>query len=169
MLFYLSKSSSSIAKTLSGRTTWMSVDVVASVWDFLTSHINRCVLNIKVVHPWTMINTDGSNLTKTTTKLQSLLDGPLVKKVVHLKVRLLVKKVLKGTSHEEKWGVYVCLIPTVSILTRLCFRMEGMTDLFNVTFIENLSTLLTSCTEGKTLKTFFEIDKEFESMSGWLL
>jgi hypothetical protein len=42
--------------------------------------------------------------------------------------------------------------------------MEGMTELVNGTFIEDMSTLLSSCTEGKNRKTFFEIDKEFESM-----
>ena len=42
--------------------------------------------------------------------------------------------------------------------------MEGMTELVNDTFIEDLSTLLSSCAEGKNHKTFFEIDKEFESM-----
>jgi hypothetical protein len=43
----------------------------------------------------------GSKLTKATTKLQRLLDGPLV------------KKVLQGTSFgdEEGWGVDVWLIP----------------------------------------------------------
>ncbi len=40
--------------------------------------------------------------------------------------------------------------------------MEGM--LVNGTFIEDLSTLLSSCAEGKNRKTFFEIDKDFESM-----
>jgi hypothetical protein len=94
----------------------------------------------------------GSKLTKATTKLQSLLDGPLV------------KRVLQGTSlgDEEQWGAHVWLIPAISILTRLCFRMEGMTELVNGTFIE--TTLLSSCAEAKNLKTFFEIDKEFESM-----
>ncbi len=43
--------------------------------------------------------------------------------------------------------------------------MEGMTELVNDTFIEDLSTLLSSCTDGKHRKTFFEIDKEFESMT----
>ena len=43
--------------------------------------------------------------------------------------------------------------------------MEGMTELVNGTFIEDLSTLLSSCTDGKTRKTFFEIDKEFVSMT----
>ena len=43
--------------------------------------------------------------------------------------------------------------------------MEGMTELVNGTFIEDLSTLLSSCTDGKHRKTFFEIDKEFESMT----
>jgi hypothetical protein len=38
------------------------------------------------------------------------------------------------------------------------------TDLVNVTF-EDLSTLLSSCTDGKNHKTSFEIDKEFESMT----
>ncbi len=32
-------------------------------------------------------------------------------------------------------------------------------------FIEDLSTLLSSCTDGKHRKSFFEIDKEFESMT----
>ncbi len=54
--------------------------------------------------------------------------------------------------------------PYFSILTRLCFRMEGMTELVKGTFIEDLSTLLSSCAEGENRKTFFEIDKEFESM-----
>jgi hypothetical protein len=96
----------------------------------------------------------GSKLTKATTKLQSLLDDPLV------------KTVLQGTSigDEDEWGVHVWLIPAIAILTRLCFRMEGMTELVNGTFIEDLSTLISSCTDGKHRKTFFEIDKEFESM-----
>jgi hypothetical protein len=69
-----------------------------------------------------------SKLTKATTKLQSLLDDPLV------------KKVLQDTSigDEEQWGDHVWLIATISILTRLCFRMEGMTELVNDTFIEDL-------------------------------
>ena len=52
----------------------------------------------------------GSKLTKTTTKMQSLLDGPLV------------KKVLQGTPLEDEgqWQDEVWLIPAVSILTRLC-------------------------------------------------
>ncbi len=39
-----------------------------------------------------------------------------------------------------------------------------MTEVVNFTFIEDMSTLLSSCVEGKKLKTFFEIDKEFENM-----
>ena len=91
----------------------------------------------------------GSKLTKATTKLQSLIDGPMV------------KKVLQGTSlgDEDDWDEQACLIPVISILTRLCFRREDMTELVNGTFIEDMSTLLSSCAEGKNLKTFFEIDK----------
>ncbi len=97
----------------------------------------------------------GSKLTKATTKLQSLIDGPLV------------KKVLQRTTidDEDDWGTHVWLIPVISILTRLCFRMEGMTELVNGTFIEDLNTLLSSCTDGKHRKSFFEIDKEFENMT----
>jgi hypothetical protein len=39
-----------------------------------------------------------------------------------------------------------------------------MRGLVNNTFIEDVSTLLSSCDEGKNRKTFFEIDKDFESM-----
>ena len=63
-------------------------------------------------------------LTKATTKLKSLLDGSLV------------KKVLQGMplGDEERWQEEVWLVPAVSILTRLCFRMEGITALVNGTF-----------------------------------
>jgi hypothetical protein len=85
-----------------------------------------------------------SKLTKATTKLQSLLDGPMV------------KNVLQGTSlgDEDDWDEQVWFIPTISILTRLCFRMEGMTELVNDTFIEDMSTLLSSCAEGKKPEDF---------------
>jgi len=43
--------------------------------------------------------------------------------------------------------------------------MEGMTELINDTFLEDLSPILSSCVEGKPRKTFFEMDKEFESMT----
>jgi hypothetical protein len=39
-----------------------------------------------------------------------------------------------------------------------------MTELVNDTFIEDLSTLLSSCAEGKKHETSFEIGKEFEIM-----
>jgi hypothetical protein len=41
--------------------------------------------------------------------------------------------------------------------------MEGITDLVNGTLIEYLTILLSSCTEGKNHKTFFEIE-ELKSM-----
>ena len=56
---------------------------------------------------------------------------------------------------EDEWGEHAWLVPAISTLTRLCFRMEGMTELVNGTFIEDLSTLLSSCTDGKHRKTFF--------------
>jgi hypothetical protein len=42
--------------------------------------------------------------------------------------------------------------------------MEVMTEVVNDTFIEDMSTLLLLCAEEKNRKTFFEIEKEFESM-----
>jgi hypothetical protein len=95
----------------------------------------------------------GFKLTKATSKLQSLFDGPMVKKVLQV----------KSLGDEDDWGEQGWIIPAISILTRLLFRMEGMTELVNDTFIEDMSTLLSSCAEGKNRKTFFEIDKEFES------
>ncbi len=47
-------------------------------------------------------------------------------------------------------------------LETFMIRIQGMTELVNGTFIGDLSTLLSSCAEGKNI--FFEIDKEFESM-----
>ncbi len=94
------------------------------------------------------VDPKGSKLTKATTKLQSLLDVPMV------------KKDLQDTSlgDEDDWGDQTWLIPAISILTRLCFRMEGMSELVNGTFIEDMSKLLSSCAKGKNRKTFFEID-----------
>jgi hypothetical protein len=68
----------------------------------------------------------------------------------------MVKNVLQGTSlgDEDDWDEQVWFIPTISILTRLCFRMEGMTELVNDTFIEDMSTLLSSCAEGKKPEDF---------------
>ena len=40
----------------------------------------------------------------------------------------------------------------------------GGDEQVNGTFIEDWSTLLSSCAEGENRKTFFEIYKEFESM-----
>jgi hypothetical protein len=86
---------------------------------------------------------DFSKFSEVHLKKESFLDDPLV------------KKVLQGTpiGDEERWVTDVCLIPVVSILTRLYFRMEGITELVNDTFIEDLSTLLSSCAEGKNCKT----------------
>jgi hypothetical protein len=51
-----------------------------------------------------------------------------------------VKKVLQGTAigDEASWheqDIDVWTVPAISILTRLCFRMEMMTEMINGTFI----------------------------------
>ena len=45
---------------------------------------------------------------------------------------------LQGTfmGDEAKWDIDVWLIPAICILTRLCFRMEGMTELIDGTFLD---------------------------------
>ena len=49
---------------------------------------------------------------------------------------------------------------------RLSHKFEGMTDMINGSFTEDLSALLNSATgDQRRRKTFYEIDTEFEKMS----
>ena len=76
---------------------------------------------------------------------------------------------LEGTAvgiENEGDDTHIWLIPSVTILARLCFKYEGMTELINSRFIEDFGTLLGSATgEATTRKSFYEIDKEFELMT----
>ena len=53
---------------------------------------------------------------------------------------------------------------------RLAYKFEGMTDMINGAFMEDLSELLNSATgDQRRRKTFYEIDTEFEKMTASLL
>ena len=52
---------------------------------------------------------------------------------------------------------------------RLAYKFEGMTDMINGAFMEDLSELLNSATgDQRRRKTFYEIDTEFEKMTASL-
>ena len=76
---------------------------------------------------------------------------------------------MEGTvvGNEDQWDEdHMCLIPSVTIWARLCFKYEDMTELINGRFIEDFGILLGSATgETKTRKSFYEMDKEFELMT----
>jgi hypothetical protein len=53
---------------------------------------------------------------------------------------------------------------------RLSHKFEGMTDMINGSFTEDLSALLNSATgDQRRRKTFYEIDTEFEKITASLL
>ena len=61
-------------------------------------------------------------------------------------------------------------IPAVHMYGRLAYKFEGMTDMINGAFMEDLSELLNSATgDQRRRKTFYEIDTEFEKMTASLL
>ena len=56
-------------------------------------------------------------------------------------------------------------MPTVQMWGRLVFKFEGMTDMINGSFMEDLGILLTSVTgDQRQRKTFYEADQEFAEM-----
>jgi len=61
-------------------------------------------------------------------------------------------------------------MPAVHMYGRLAYKFEGMTDMINGAFMEDLSELLHSATgDQRRRKTFYEIDTEFEKMTASLL
>ena len=58
------------------------------------------------------------------------------------------------------------LMPAVHMYGRLAYKFEGMTDMINCAFMEDLSELLNSATgDQRRRKSFNEIDTEFEKMT----
>jgi len=98
--------------------------------------------------------------TPATIKLRSILKTPEV------------TKILQGEklTTESPWAAQPWQIPAVHKYGRLAYKFEGMTDMINGAFMEDLSELLNSATgDQRRRKTFYEIDTEFEKMTASLL
>jgi hypothetical protein len=98
--------------------------------------------------------------TPATIKLRSILKTPEV------------TKILQGEklTTESLWAAQPWQIPAVHMYGRLAYKFEGMTDMINGAFMEDLSELLNSATgDQRRRKTFYEIDTEFEKMTASLL
>jgi hypothetical protein len=98
--------------------------------------------------------------TPVTIKLRSILKTPEV------------TKILQGekVTTESLWAARPWQIPAVHMYGRLAYKFEGMTDMINGAFMEDLSELLNAATgDQRRRKTFYEIDTEFEKMTASLL
>ena len=96
--------------------------------------------------------------TPVTIKLRSILKTPEV------------TKILRGEklTTESLWAAQPWQIPAVRMYGRLAYKFEGMTDMINGAFMENLSELLNSATgDQRRRKSFYEIDTEFEKMTAF--
>ena len=94
-----------------------------------------------------------------TIKLRSILKTPEV------------TKILQGEKMptESEWAGNPWLIPAVLMYGRLAYKFEGMTDMINGAFMEDLSELLNSATGDQRRRlSFYEIDTEFEKMTASL-
>jgi len=71
-----------------------------------------------------------------TIKLRSILKTPEV------------TKILQGEKlpTESEWAVHPWLMPAVHMYGRLAYKFEGMTDMINGAFMEDLSELLNAAT-----------------------
>jgi hypothetical protein len=94
-------------------------------------------------------------------KLRSILKTPEVTKILQGE---------KLTTESTQWAENPWLIPAVLMYGRLAYKFEGMTDMINGAFMEDLSELLNSATgDQRRRKSFYEIATEFEKMTASLL
>ena len=118
--------------------------------------VNRTVVRLlhDAVYPSNTVESSA------TTKLRSILKTPEV------------TKILQGEKLPTKseWAVHPWLMPAVHMYGRLAYKFEGMTDMINGAFMEDLSELLNAATgDQRRRKSFYEIDTEFEKMTASLL
>jgi hypothetical protein len=65
---------------------------------------------------------------------------------------------------ESLWAPQPWQIPAVFMYGRLAYKFEGMTDMINGAFMEDLSELLNSATgDQRRRKTFYEIDTSLKN------
>jgi len=107
--------------------------------------------------------------TPSTIKLRSILKKPDVTKILQGE-KLTTESLWAAQPWQmpsvHMYGVYYCRTE----YGRLAYKFEGMTDMINGAFMEDLSELLNSTTgDQRRRKTFYEIDTEFEKMTASLL
>ena len=100
----------------------------------------------------------GTPETIHTTKLRSILKTPEV-------LKILAGDALGG---EQKWATEPWLMPAMQLWAKLTYRFEGMTDMINGSFMEDLGEILNAVT-GPQRKTLYEADQEFEKMTETLV
>ena len=100
----------------------------------------------------------GTPETIHTTKLRSILKTPEV-------LKILAGDALGG---EQAWATEPWLMPAMQLWAKLTYRFEGMTDMINGSFMEDLGEILNAVT-GPQRKTLYEADQEFEKMTETLV
>ena len=100
----------------------------------------------------------GRSETIAITRLRSILKTPQVAKTI----------AGEEIGDEEQWSTMPWKMPSVQIFAKLIYRFEGMTEMINGAFMDDLGELLSSIT-GHQRKTLYEIDQEFEKMCEMLV
>ena len=95
----------------------------------------------------------GGLETIATARLRSILKTPLAAKII-------AGEVVGG---ENLWCAQPWLMESTQMWAKLIYRFEGMTEMINGAFMDDLGEFLSSVT-GQQRKTLFEIDQEFEKM-----
>ena len=95
----------------------------------------------------------GGPETAATTRLRSILKTPLAAKIIAGDV----------VGKENLWSTRPWLMESTQMWAKLIYRFEGMTEMINGAFMDDLGDLLSSIT-GQQRKTLYEIDQEFEKM-----
>ena len=83
-----------------------------------------------------------------------------------------VSQILAGDKMgtESEWSTKPWLMPAMQMWAKLVYKFEGMTDMINGCFMDDLAELLTAATgDQRKRKTLYEIDLEFEKMCDMLL
>ena len=72
-------------------------------------------------------------------------ESPATSKLRSILKTLEVTQILEGEKlpTESEWAVHPWLMPAVLMYGRLAYKFEGMTDMINCAFMEDLSELLT--------------------------
>jgi hypothetical protein len=140
----------------------MSADELSSAHDVLDSkymsQVNRSLT--RTLHDAVFPGDSRGEDTIAVNKLRNILKTPEV------------TKILAGEKlgDESEWVTKPWLIPALQMWAKLAYKFEGMTEMINGCFMDDLSELLNSATgDQRKRKTFYEIDLEFEKMCDSLL